>query len=146
MSRELYESLSDPNAAAEHGQEAILLAHFAKAASGLRAWMPGSLAESEFVEGLHADEDDEAIERDEARFAADSDARVLPAEYKGGPWHVRIAISAMGEVYAELLAGPGRLTTLGVVLTPGVRVPLDTLEAPDELVATDDSGQEWTLS
>lgn len=146
MSRAIYESLSDPKAAEAHGHEAVLLAHFAQAASDLRAWMPGSLAEAEFAEGLHADEDDEAIDQDEARLAAETDGRTLPAEYKGGPWHLRIAISAIGEIYAELLDGPGALHVLGVVLQPGIRVVLHTLEAPHELVATDDQGTEWILS
>ncbi|MCP4805036.1 MAG: hypothetical protein GY913_17225 [Proteobacteria bacterium] len=146
MSRAIYESLSDPNTAADHGAEAVLLAHFAQAAADLRAWMPDSLAESEFREGLHAEEDDEAVEQDEARLAADTDARVLPAEYRGGPWRVRIGISAIGEVYVELLEGPGPLSVLGVVVQPGLRVPLFSLEAPQELVVVDENGQEWMLS
>lgn len=126
----------------EIGETNPLVAAFADAARSYREYLDGSLAQAEFEEGLYVDEDevDQLVEQDDARLAARSESRALPAEYHGGGYTLRMGLSALGEAYVELLAGPGRLKVLDVWLAVGDRGDAPEEEAPDQWVAFDESG------
>jgi len=128
----------------DHIDDPLALA-FLDAADAHRAWLEGSLAQAEFEEGLHVDfaEVDALVDQDEARLAAQTGSRALPAEYSGHGYRVRIGLTALGATYIELLEGSG-LSLFGVTLSAGQRVEV-AVEAPMELAALTADGQPIVL-
>lgn len=125
----------------DHIEDPLVLA-FAKAAEAHRDWLEGSLAQAEYEEGLYVDEDEvEAlVDQDEARLAADTGPRLLPAEYAGGGFVVRMGLTALGATYVELVSGPGGLQVFGLDLEPGQRAEVE-VDPPAELVGIDADDQ-----
>ncbi|HJN75176.1 MAG TPA: hypothetical protein QGF58_14700 [Myxococcota bacterium] len=119
-----------------------LVEAFAEAAETHRAWLSRGLAETEYEEGLYVDEAeiDALVDQDEARLAAKSGGRELPAEYRGGGWFLRMGLTALGVAYVELVSGPGPLQVFERWLGVGERAELPDVEAPEEVVGVDESG------
>lgn len=107
-----------------------------------------SLADSELLDGLYADEDDQAQDLYVGQLAASTVARELPADYRVGPWHVRLGMDSTGDTWAELVSGPGplQLPDLQCTVRVGQRVSVLVDEGPGVLEGIDPSGQAWTLS
>jgi hypothetical protein len=107
-----------------------------------------SLADSEMLDGVYVDEDDQAQDLYVGQLAASTGARELPAEYRSGPWHVRLGMDETGETWAELVAGPGalQLPDLQCTVHLGEQVAVLLDEGPAVLEGIDPSGRAWTLS
>jgi hypothetical protein len=130
MARELYDQML----AGDGPLKALV-----EAASELRTWREGSLAEQEFQDGLHVYGDGmaEAGQGESWSMAARDGRRALPAEYGGGGRVVMVARAANGSLYMELVEGDTLLVG-GVWLTHGARIPID--EVPTLISGVDADG------